>query len=509
MRICKRVRYMRRLVRKVLTTAVTEEKQHLLLCVSTFAAAVLCHVPLASSSYSASAAVIQEQWLNSTELALLNEDIHALARFVENRHELAQHGGALLHQAIEQNAIRGIEVLLEAGADPESVDNWDSTCLHKAAECNRGRATVLLLDYGANIEARNGFGETPLHVAVSCGGLASFLPLAARVLLDYDADPDVLDAEGRTALETAIDHGNEKATAMLLECNASFGLTTVPPLHLAAYNGDKDAVELQLSQCACHSAAWHGETPLHFAARFGHSDVALLLAQRGSDVNGLSENGMTPLHLAAFHGLAETVQILLESGADIDAADFAERTPLLLAVDNGHQSTVQVLAARGANLKAKWGSGLTPLFQACLNQDVDMWNLLKALGAIPDSLHAAAAMGDLAAMAVLIEEGVDVNEPYDEGWGPLHAAAEFDRVEAAKTLVHHGADVNIRTDWFVTPLHVAAANGAFETAQYLLGHGADPNVTDHDFRTPLAIAGKEEDAEMVNLLRAYGGRGLD
>lgn len=56
---------------------------------------------------------------------------------------------------------------------------------------------------------------TPLHEAARGGRLE-----AALVLLEYGADPKLLDSNGRTALEVAILHGNE-AVAQCLERRAA------------------------------------------------------------------------------------------------------------------------------------------------------------------------------------------------------------------------------------------------------------------------------------------------
>jgi len=56
---------------------------------------------------------------------------------------------------------------------------------------------------------------TPLHEAARGGRLE-----AALVLLEYGADPMVLDSNGRTALEVATLHGND-AVAQCLERRAA------------------------------------------------------------------------------------------------------------------------------------------------------------------------------------------------------------------------------------------------------------------------------------------------
>jgi hypothetical protein len=44
-----------------------------------------------------------------------------------------------------------------------------------------------------------------------------------------------------------------------------------------------------------------GDTPLHWAARYGHGVVAEFLISEGADVNAMNVAGVTPLQLAAAH----------------------------------------------------------------------------------------------------------------------------------------------------------------------------------------------------------------
>ena len=73
---------------------------------------------------------------------------------------------------------------------------------------------------------------------------------------------------------------------------------------------------------------YNDRTSLHYAAYYGHKNVAKLLIDNGSDVNVKDEYGWTPLHSAAIKGDLETVQALLKAGADMTAKDKKGRTSL-------------------------------------------------------------------------------------------------------------------------------------------------------------------------------------
>jgi ankyrin repeat protein len=100
-------------------------------------------------------------------------------------------------------------------------------------------------------------------------------------------------------------------------------------LHMAAYAGHPNTVELLLAFDAKHSAlASDSTTPLHFAAQNGHASVCKLLLKAGAKVNarGTKRND-TPLHLCAFRGHVECLQYLLKKNADVHLKNRVRAKP--------------------------------------------------------------------------------------------------------------------------------------------------------------------------------------
>ncbi len=62
-------------------------------------------------------------------------------------------------------------------------------------------------------------------------------------------------------------------------------------------------------------------SPLHVAAREGHSRIAGVLIRAGASVDLTDREGRTPLHLAAKHGRAGVVVDLLLRGSNAEAED--------------------------------------------------------------------------------------------------------------------------------------------------------------------------------------------
>ena len=78
-----------------------------------------------------------------------------------------------------------------------------------------------------------------------------------------------------------------------------------------------------------------GDTPLHYACRSGHKEMAMALINNGAHVNSRDKYKRTPLHRACIEAHMELAMALVDRGADVDARDVDQRTPLHKACING------------------------------------------------------------------------------------------------------------------------------------------------------------------------------
>ena len=102
------------------------------------------------------------------------------------------------------------------------------------------------------------------------------------------------------------------------------------PLWEAAMNGNIEVVKQHLAAGAdvnIKDDNW-GATPLHFAARNGHKDVAELLVVKGAAMSIKDGDGRTPLHMVADIGHNGIAELLIAKGADVNAKDKKDYTPL-------------------------------------------------------------------------------------------------------------------------------------------------------------------------------------
>lgn len=92
------------------------------------------------------------------------------------------------------------------------------------------------------------------------------------------------------------------------------------------------------------------------------------------------------------------------------------------------------------------------------------------------SLHVAAANGDITTMRKLIENGANVNEENAKSAMPIAIASMCGHLEAVQLLLQHGANFNDRSYNGRTALHWAIAKYHADVVKELLQAGADPFV---------------------------------
>ena len=88
----------------------------------------------------------------------------------------------------------------------------------------------------------------------------------------------------------------------------------------------------------------------------------------------------------------------------------------------------------------------------------------------------------------------------------IHDAAAKGNIEAVKQAIAGGVDVGVKNDWSDPPLHCAAGGGHMEVAELLLANGADVNAKNKDNRTPLDKTIQRNHTKTADFLRKHGGK---
>lgn len=213
-------------------------------------------------------------------------------------------------------------------------------------------------------------GVCPLHQAVVSGNIE-----LVRILLEHDANINVVDANGRTPLMLALDISsfskhkdilvNMEITKLLIEKGAKIDI--------------KD-----------HS----GETAITYAIKNKRGTLAMLLSEAkrtktDAGLNTVNQHGQTPL-LAIIQKCFEkneenlfpmlyltVLKPVFKHGVNVDAQDSKGCTALMLAVINKATDLAEYLLDQNANPCIPDAKGETPLSRAQANSQPEMVDLLK------------------------------------------------------------------------------------------------------------------------------------
>ncbi len=443
-----------------------------------------------------------------------------------------------------------VRALVEQGVDPNSRGSFDTPALHWLVRVDDVDSARLLLEAGADANGLTGLGISPLSLAIEEGS-----PALTRLLLEHGADANGVLTSGESLLMSAAAVGVTDVVVALLEHGADLSYRDPEydqsALMLAAREGHAAIVALLLEKGADPMATTKigmapnfiapnsvpgfgfgigilrggvpkdrgrrepqpgGMTPLHYAARHNHVDVAQMLLDAGSDLNAKEANGIWPLLMAISNNNMPMAQFLLDQEAVlINDQDWYGRSPIWEAVNvrnlyvhnNNFQNgidrapvldLIKALIDAGADLNVRTKE--TPPVRHHLLEITGTLEWVDFTGQTP--FLAAAYAGDVTVMKLLLEHGADPTIHTFEGTSPLMAAAGVNWVyaqtwtespeallEAVKLCHELGMDVNQKNSMGVTALMGAANRGSDDLIRFLVDEGADLTVLDNENRSAL------------------------
>ena len=146
-------------------------------------------------------------------------------------------GVTALHYAVYSGNPVGVQILLTAGAEPNSLDDSLMSPLHYASLKGNVDSAALLLSAGADADARDLEERTPLFLAVSCASSSSAYPLTLflRTLCSRGASTELQDVSGESPLHLAVALESALAVKALLgvgaDVDSRLGKENRTPLH--------------------------------------------------------------------------------------------------------------------------------------------------------------------------------------------------------------------------------------------------------------------------------------
>jgi uncharacterized protein len=506
-----------------------------------------------------------------------------------------------LHLASSRGHGAVVARLLEAGSKPGVSTTTGVQPLHLAAQAGNPEAVTALLAKGADVNARDTtHGRTPLVFAASQGRVDAMKVLLAKgadaklatTVIDY-RQRSAADGQARQARDRIVSATTGRAT------NSNINLNDPPPQAVAGAagaagaaagrgaapggrGGGRGAQPIDPNDPAAQAGGGRagrggggargpsdieqigrqgGFTALHYAARDGYTDAAILLLNNGMDVNIPTEGDRsTPMAIAAINGQYDLVMAFLERGGNPNMVNDDGVAPLFAVLNNewalrtwypqptagaqqkaSYLQLMEALLKGGADPNARtlshiWYAayntgrmgveftGATPFWRAAYALDVDAMRLLVKYGADPNiatmSFGSPRRPNDPSGMPGTPLGGPHV-PPFHAasgvGYGTSRVAQQHRHVPdgwmpAAKYFVEElKVDINMRDADGFTALHHAAARGDNEMIKYLVSKGADVMAVNRGGQTTVDMANSPEQRtqpfpETIKLLEGMGAK---
>ncbi|WP_255563487.1 ankyrin repeat domain-containing protein [Wolbachia endosymbiont of Bemisia tabaci] len=345
----------------------------------------------------------------------------------------------ILYQPAANGDIEIIKILVKNKADVNAEDLAKLTALYEAARHGHKEVVKFLIDNGAAISSNGDLKLTALHVAVASND---------KVMLDSIIESDKNIGESIEAVDV-------------------FGWT---PLYWAAAKNDRLMLFIVLeaiSKCGANVNIEDdliGRSPLHIAAVNGNVEAVQLLIYYGAEVNYKDAWGWTPFNCAAAIGNIEIINCLIANGANIETNDL-QKISLSICPYN--------------HLEAA-----TTIIQLGIWKDV-----IKLMEA--EFLRCAARHGDTLMVHALLEAGVKANTGNDLGSTALIEAAKYNHPEVVEILISRRADVNAQDDLGASPLSYAVERRHWIVVMILLCYGANLSLPDNCHETVRNLAERQ------------------
>lgn len=408
-----------------------------------------------------------------------------------------------LAQAIVQNDVVLVRQLVDAGVDV-NARAFGATPLHLSAEYGRSEIAQVLLDRGAEVDSVDNLGRTPLLWAA-----VNRHSDVAQVLLLHGADvnrDDPLRFRGpnetdpaEKPIDYAIRGGNLGLCRIFFAAGAKIQKKDFFRLRRAIYSKNPEVLAWLIEKgVEPTTKTQDGDSAFAAAGSMGIVEMVKILMAKSRNASALKPLLNDALQRAAEYGRTAFVHFLLDhTRVELDrqvessyggwtraaGPDSKVKIPgftaLSRAVEHGHDEIVEALLKKGARVSGRTRSG-APVLTFAISQNRD----------------------DL--FRLLMQHKPALNDPDIDGRTALMTAAIKNKAETARTLAQHGASLDQRDLFGVTAMMLGCEAAAAPVIEDLLGLGAKIDAHDNEGRDALMYAATGGHSGMCALLIGKG-----
>jgi glutamate dehydrogenase len=213
------------------------------------------------------------------------------------------------------------------------ISPFGSQLLNAASAGDLPALEQLLKQDGVTVNDGDYDRRRPLHLAAA-EGRANIV----QYLVDRNADVNIEDRWGHTALDEALTNRQEEVMKILLSRGAKLGRAHQSDMgNILCQAGAEGNVQYLQLLLACNvdinAHDYDFRTCLHIAASEGHVSTVEFLLQHGAKVNAVDRFGNTPLGNASrsrSRQKKQVMQLLKDHGAELESSDYEIKTDSLV-----------------------------------------------------------------------------------------------------------------------------------------------------------------------------------
>jgi ankyrin repeat protein len=347
--------------------------------------------------------------------------------------------------ASSQGHLEVVKILMNKGVQVNQVAHSGGTAIMFSAGGGHNETTKFLIDSGADVNVI--VAATPEYIADVAKAIAEG---------KEDAEPH---KDGVTALMVAAQGGHIGTVKMLVEAGAVVDIADdedMTPL-LNAIKGNYGALATYLVEYGANPNDVYIDDKkkkhnlLMDAILVSNNEFAILLIDKGANVDYADEEGVSVATQAAYMGLNKIVKHLITKGANISVANKEGIDPLIAAASEGHNECLELILATGkANVNAKDKDGTNALMASSVRGHYSTVELLLKNGA---EVNAQNADGHSALMfayngknqvQTLLDKYKEYVKDASDNSTQIMNEALATHVNTVNLLLKYGADINLK-----------------------------------------------------------------